>query len=67
MGMEIEELPPMTFGEIAFLGLVILAFTTFGVTLAWVNWYERSWAAKQATQCLRHGQTEENRDWRQAA
>jgi hypothetical protein len=33
--------------EAVFLGLVIFAFTLFGVTVAWANWYERSWAAKK--------------------
>jgi hypothetical protein len=34
--------------ELLFLGLVIAAFTTFGVSLAWATWYERSWANKRA-------------------
>ena len=57
----------MTFGEEIFLGLVILAFTTFGVVLAWGNWYERSWAAKQLKQRQRRGEPEEDHNWRQAA
>jgi hypothetical protein len=57
----------MSLGEMAFLGLVILAFTTFGLTLAWANWYERSWAAKQAEKRRRPDQPYEDQDWRQAA
>jgi hypothetical protein len=57
----------MSLGEIAFLALVIIAFTTFGVTLAWANWYERSWAAKQSVERLRGEQPREDRVWRQAA
>lgn len=57
----------MSLGEIAFLGLVILAFTTFGVTIAWATWYERSWAAKQAAKRPRSGKQYEDSDWRQAA
>lgn len=57
----------MSLGEMAFLMLVVLAFATFGVTLAWASWYERSWAAKQALKRFRPDQPREDHDWCQAA
>jgi hypothetical protein len=57
----------MTVGEIAFLGLVILGFTAFGITLAWANWYERSWTAQQATKRPLPERARDDTDWRKAA
>ena len=38
----------MSFAEQIILGLIIFAFVGFGVTLAAVSWYERSWAEREA-------------------
>ena len=43
----------MSPAEMAFLGLVILAFLTFGITLAVVTRYERAGAAERAAKAGR--------------
>jgi hypothetical protein len=57
----------MLAGELAFLVMVILAFTLFGVTMAWANWFVRSWAVRQPMKTHQSDDIHQDRNWRQAA